>query len=275
MSYVFFKDRFLPEEECRVSIHDRSFRFGDGIFETLLVYNSRIYRFPHHLERLKNGLSAAKIALDISLLEKLCHELIAKNTLKEGYLRIVVSRGENGPGAIGYLPKDAKPYFLIQSMEKPYPAFREINLWRSSQVASQHSPSKTNNALLYTLAMMEAEEQGCDNALLLNHEGIITETASGNLFWVKDGVLFTPSRDLPLVPGTMRRRVLELWDGAKQEGHFSLEALQLADEIFMTNIGHIVASVTEIRPLNLTFKTGQRTRELRKLLDQDIFIACA
>ena len=269
---AYFKSQFLPENECFVSINDRSFRFGDGVFETMLVCNGRMYDFARHLQRLKNGLAAFKIALDVSHVESLCQTLIEKNALTQGYIRIVVSRGENGANAVGYLPKDTKPYLVITSVSKPYPAFRGIKLLLSSQQASVHMPSKTNNALVYTLAMMEAEEQGCDNALLLNDKGQVCETASGNIFCLKDDVLYTPSTDLPLVPGTMRHKVLELWPGKKQEGIFPLSALIEADEVFMSNIASIIAPVISLA--SREWKVGNHTQQLRSLLDADIKQSC-
>lgn len=273
MAFAYFKDKLLPESECHISIHDRSYRFGDGIFDTCLVVGGNIYDFARHRERLENGLRTYKIKLDTSGIENLCRELIKKNSLQNGYVRIVVSRGENGPSAMGYLPKDTVPYLMIQTSEKAYPAFKEISLFLSSQIATVRPPSKINNSLLYTLAFMEADEQGCNNALLLNKDGYVCETASGNIFWVKDDVLYTPSLDLELVAGTMRAKTIELWEGKKQEGPFKLSELQNADEVFMTNIASIIAPVTAINPIGSKWPVGKHTQTLRQKLDSDIITA--
>lgn len=270
---AYFKDQFLPENQCHVSINDRSFRFGDGVFDTCLVVNGQIYDFARHKARLENGLDAYKIKLDTTNLENICHELINRNSLENGYVRIIVSRGENGLNALGYLPKDAVPYLIIQTTEKPYPAFKPLSLFVSSQIAVSKPPSKTNNSLPYTLAMLEANEQNCDNALLLNKSGHICETASGNIFWIKDGILYTPSLDLELVAGTMREKALELWDGEKVEGHFTLKDLQTADEVFMSNIATIIAPITNIAPIDNNWSIGKNTTALRQKLDNDITIA--
>lgn len=269
MVFAYFKNRFLPEEECHVSIADRSFRFGDGIFDTCIIANGRIYDFASHKARLEDGLKATRITLDTSKFESICHELIEKNNVQFGYVRIIISRGE-GLGAVGYLPKNSEPTLLIQTSEKPYPAFAPITLWISSYKACSQVPSKTNSALVYTLAMMEANEKSFDNALMLDESGHICETASGNIFWVKDSVLYTPSADLPLVPGTKRKKVLELWEGDKREGRFTIDALQQADEIFMTNIATITAPVVRIEPLGISRPVGKMTQRVRELLDRDI-----
>lgn len=273
MAFAYFKDKFLPESECHISIHDRSYRFGDGIFDTCLVAGGQIYDFSRHKQRLENGLSTYKIKLDTANLENLCHELIKKNSLENGYVRIVVSRGENGATSMGYLPKDTVPYMMIQTSEKPYPAFKPLSLFLSSQIASVKPASKTNNSLFYTMAMMEAHEQNCDNALLLNKNGHICETASGNIFWIKGDVLHTPSLDLELVAGTMREKVLELWDSKKIEGHFTLQDLQAADEVFMSNIATIIAPITNIAPIDGQWSIGKNTTVLRQKLDNNIIYA--
>lgn len=271
MTFAYFKNRFLPESQCHVSINDRSYRFGDGIFDTCLVVGGNIYDFARHQQRLENGLNAYKIKLDTTNLESLCRELITKNSVQSGYVRMLVSRGENGESATGYLPpNNESPYLIIQTNEKPYPVFKALSLFLSSHIATIKPPSKTNNSLLYTLAMMEAREQNCDNALLLNKNGYVCETASGNIFWIKDNVLYTPSLDLELIAGTMRAKTLELWEGKKQEGYFKLVELQNADEVFMTNIATLMAPVTSLAGNDRRWAIGKNTTDLRQKLDNDI-----
>ncbi len=270
MNSLFFKDKYIAPEEALIPINDRSFRFGDGVFETVLVSNSRIYEFDTHLERLKNGLKFFKINYDSSSIKEICEELIKKNKLETGYLRMIISRGENGPGAIGYMPKDTQAYLIVQVIEKDFPEFKSIKLWHSSYHAHFSAPSKINSSLHYTLSMIEADENKCDNALITKDDGTICETANGNLFWFKDGVLYTPSLDLPFVPGTVRKRILELYKGEVKEGHFHIDELKDADEVFMSNIGGLITQVSAIEPLGLSFFRNDKTKELREFLVDDI-----
>src|SRR5690606_14643748 len=131
----------------------------------------------------------------------------------------------------------------------PFPAFSSLSLFVSTYRASMHVPCKTNNALHYTLAMMEARDHGCDNALLLNADGYVCETASGNIFWVKEGILYTPETSLPFVPGTIRKKIIEHAPMQVVEGKFTLDDIAAADEIFMTNSGLLVAAITAVKPL--------------------------
>ena len=247
MSIVFFKDKFIDESDALVSINDRSFRFGDGVFETLLVVNSKIFDFERHLERLKNGLKDFFIDLDVSNLENICTELVAKNQLATGYLRVIVSRGRNGPGSIGYLPRNCEAYLVVQSFEKELADFRELNLWLSSYKAFTKPSSKTNSSANYLLSMLEADRNSCDNALILDHEDYICETASANIFWFKDDILYTPESSLAFVPGTVQEKIMDLYETEIIVGKFKLSDIQDADEVFMTNIGCLLAGIITIK----------------------------
>lgn len=266
---IYFKDKFIDTNQAIVPVDDRSFRFGDGVFDTILVASGKMYDPESHFERLAQGLKYFKIELDISNLPEICEEIIKKNSLESGYVRIIVSRG-NGSNSVGYLPKDSKAYFVVQTVEAPFPEFKSIKLWISEHRASLHLPSKVNSSMLYTMAMLEAEENSCDNALLLNSDGIICETASGNIFWVKNEVIYTPSTDLPFVPGTIRKKILELSPYKIKQGNYTIDDLNQADEVFMTNIGHLVASVKSIEPLGWKLQKGSITKELRQLLVENI-----
>ena len=128
-------------------------------------------------------------------------------------------------------------------------------------------PCKTNSAMLYTLAMLDARAQGCENALILDAQGHVCETASGNIFWVRGEALYTPALSLPFVPGTVRKRVMELWPHPVEECRALLDAkLSLpaydqcikASHVFNLLDARGVISVTERQSYIL------RVRELAK-----------
>lgn len=258
---IYFKNRFVSDEAPLITVHDRSFRFGDGVFETIIVHNSRLFDWPRHERRLKNGLEYFGIALDISKAAKTALELIKRNNIKEGYIRIIVSRGDKS-GGLGYKPTDAEPYIVIQTIDKKLPEFNPSKLMVSSTRAFYKLPSKVNSALHYVMALKEAAENGCDNALLLDAEGNICESATSNIFWAKDNILYTPSDDLPFVLGTMREKILSLWKGEVREGRFKLDELAQADEIFLTNVGMLVSPVDKIKDISLKPSKGGVAKDL-------------
>ena len=270
MQYIYTKGQFLPADEPFIIADDRSFRFGDGIFETILLVEGRMWNAAAHFSRLQKGLEFFRIALDISPLEAQCNALIAKNNCVSGYVRVVVSRGDNGAGAMGYMPANNTPYYIIQTVEKPFPAFGSLSLAVSRHCASLHIPCKTNSAMFYTLSMLEARDAGCENALILNSENLICETASGNIFWVKNNMLYTPELSLPFVPGTVRKKIIALSPIPVQEGRYTLADIAQADEIFMTNIGGLVTKVSSIPAIGFSAKTDALTQRFRSLIEADI-----
>jgi len=270
MQFIYTQNQFLPADVPFITADDRSFRFGDGIFETMLVVDGRMYHWNAHIARITRGLGFFRLALDISQLEKNCKALIEKNNCRSGYVRVVISRG-NDAGAMGYLMgKNAVPYYVIQTIEKPFPPYRALNLYVSSTPAHMSVPCKTNSAVHYTLSMLEAQEHGCENALILDTHGHICETASGNIFWVKNGTLYTPEMGLAFVPGTIRARLISLSPLPVKEGRFTLADLANADEIFMTNIGGLVTKIVSVMPLGYVAKGDALTQQFRTLIEADI-----
>lgn len=250
--------KLIPSDEFSISVADRSFRFGDGIFDTVIVHNGRLFDLESHIERLQNGLKFFKINLDISSIKENAEKIIKKNKLKNGYIRIIISRGENAANSVGYFPNDSKPYYIIETIEKELPEFKAISLAVSTVRNFYKYPCKTNNSLHYVVALQEAKEKGFDNALLLDSEGNICETATGNIFWVKDNIIYTPSEKLPFVPGTISKKIIEYIKAPQQvrgdssikyrieKGEFKLSHLKSADEVFMTNVGGIVTSINKV-----------------------------
>jgi len=240
------------------------------LFETMLVVAGKIYDFASHIERLELGLKNLRIHLASDNLENICNQLINLNKIQNGCIRIIVSRGSEEGNNIGYLPKNSQAYFLVQAFERKYPEFKQVSLFVSSYKNHLNTQAKTNNSLLYTLAMLEAQENNCDNALLIGTDGNICETASGNIFWIKNNILYTPSDDSAIILGTMRKKIISLWQKEIVTGHFSLQDIIKADEIFMSNSGVIIAPVTKIIPLGINLSVGIETKRMRSLLDEDI-----
>jgi branched-chain amino acid aminotransferase len=213
---VFLHGRFVPEAEATVSVFDRSFMYGDGLFETIRVYGGRPFRWTQHLERLRAGAKFLGLPVPFSdlSLHTAAAELIARNRAPESLLRITLSRGV---GPRGYSPKGADQPRLVMSV---HPAVAN-NLdhpvrWRLF-TASFRVPAgeklatfKTANKLAQILAKAEAEENGADEALLLNTEGRLAEAASSNCFWVEQGRVCTTPLSEGLLAGVTRAFVLEL-----------------------------------------------------------------
>ncbi len=213
---VFLNGRWVPEERAVISVFDRSFLYGDGLFETIRIYQGRPFRWSQHGERLGRGAKFLKLNLPFTLVELEAHaqELIRRNQMPESILRINLSRGV---GTRGYSTRQANRPNLVMSLH-PAPPLDPANppQWRlmtSSlrvpirDLAANH---KTCNKLTQILARAEAEAAGADEALLLNTDGKVAEAASGNLFWMERGTVCTTPLAGGVLAGITRALVLEL-----------------------------------------------------------------
>jgi len=240
---VFLNGKFLPAADAVVPLNDRGFLLGDGLFETMRVANGRPFRCAQHLERLTRGADFLKIKLPFTPkeIQKFAGELIEQNTLAEAILRVTLTRGA---GARGYSPKNSGPPTLALTLHPLPPVNADEPVQWSLVTSSFRLPAgdalaafKTTSKILNVLARAEAEEQGADEALLLNANGEVAETAGGNIFWVYQDKICTVPTGRGGLPGITRAVVLELCQSLGLETNKRVikpEQLRNAEGIFVT-----------------------------------------
>ena len=248
---IFLNGEFISEDKAYISPFDRGFMYGDGAFETLRVYNAKAFLLERHLGRLAHTLDGLKINDPYSFEDwfKYCNRLIQINELDDCIMRIQVSRGV---GKRGYGSLESNTHTSLISIHEAPPVSgikTNLNLITASNILSDHNPlstMKTANKLVNIIAMREAEVAGADDALLLNREGNIAETTSGNIFAFMKGELHTPPISSGCLSGITRGLILEL---AKDLGisclqnNITPERLTNSDGAFLTN------SVRQIQPI--------------------------
>lgn len=240
---VYLNGRFVPEEQALVSVFDRSFLYGDGLFETIRIYRGEPFRWIQHFERLCRGAQFLKMTVPLSApeLEAAARELVQRNGLPESVLRLTLSRGV---GRRGYSPRGADSPNVVMTLH-PAPSLDPLHppRWRlitSSLRVPANDPvasHKTCNKLYQVLARAEAEAQGADEALLLNTDGEVAEAASSNVFWLEESVICTTPLASGALAGATRSLVLELCptlDLRSTEKPVKSDALRNADAIFLT-----------------------------------------
>lgn len=251
IQYAYVNGRFVPESAAAVSIFDRGFLYGDGCFETLRVYDGRLFRPLPHFARLRTGLKLLEIELPFSPeeLRAVCGALGRRNNVTTGVARI-------------YQTRDS----LVVTVQPQHFEAREIRAIISrvplSAPLSQH---KTANRLVYRLAHREAQVAGVDDAVLLNPTGVVVELTTSNLFIVKKGELLTPPLSDGPLPGITRAVVLALARQANlrvYEVSLRPDFLTGADEVFATN------SLMEIAPVISWGRPGRVTRRLQEAYRQ-------
>lgn len=271
--YCFLNNRILPIEKAHISVQDRGFRFGDGVFETIAVYHGMPYQWELHMQRLRNGLQALVIPFDCATLHQPALRLVSKNGLSDATLRIAISRGV---GSQGYLPAGAaQSTVVIEATQRITPPADPASLW----LADVEKPSpkalpvqhKLAQGLNSTLARMQAAQHGCLDGLLLNARGEICEAGSANLFWRIGDTLHTPALECGVLDGTTRDALLRLSPYRVEQGVYPLEHLRKADAVVATNTLWQAMPVTALQPHGWEFaESVALALELRAVLQKDI-----
>lgn len=240
---VFLNGRFLPEADAVVPLTDRGFLLGDGLFETVRVAGGQPFRFAQHLERLSRGADFLKIKLPFTPkeIQQFAAQLIGKNNRPEAVLRLTLTRGA---GTRGYSIKGANQPTLAMTLHPLPPQNAEEPLQWSLITSAYRIPAgdvlasfKTTSKILNVLARAEAEEQGADEALLLNTNGEVAETAGGNIFWIYHDTVCTVPTGRGVLPGITRAVVLEICQSlglATNKRVIQPEHLRKAEGIFVT-----------------------------------------
>lgn len=254
---IYIDGKFYNERDAKISVFDHGLLYGDGLFEGIRAYQGRIFKLKEHIDRLH--CSARSILLRLPLTSReLTAAIIAtcrQNRLRDAYIRLVVTRGI---GTLGLNPNRCKrpSVIIIAGKITLYPAaFYErgmeiITVPTTRNLHSALNPAiKSLNYLNNVLAKIEANNGGCEEAIMLNAEGFVAECTGDNLFIVKDGQLLTPPLSAGALYGITRQVVMEL---AAETGRKAIESnltrydLFNADECFLTGTAAELVPVVKI-----------------------------
>ncbi|MBM3829726.1 MAG: hypothetical protein FJ406_04235 [Verrucomicrobia bacterium] len=268
--FVFLNGRLIPAADAVVSVFDRGFLYGDGLFETLRVMKGVPLDWDGHWRRLAHGAETLKVKLPFTseVLRAQARELSRHNQLPEAILRLTLSRGV---GSRGYSPRGADTPTFIMSLH-PAPVLGPRAPQWKLHTASLRLPTgdalsgcKSASKLLYVLARAAAEAAGANDALLLNVRGELAESASGNLFWLEQETVHTPPLESGALPGTTRELVLG-WCAEHRlvfcETVAKRARLLRASGCFLTLSSLGVVEVTALD--GKTIPTASLTRRIRK-----------
>jgi branched-chain amino acid aminotransferase len=254
---VFLNGKFVPEEKAVISVFDRGFLYGDGLFEALLVRRGQPLFWQEHIQRFQQGIEALKLQIPYSYEELLdfAGKLIKRNGMPHAILRLAISRGVGAPG---YSPKNARHPTIVMSLRPAPPTSRTPRRW-SVIISSWRLPAndplalfKTANKLHHVLARGEADDDGADDAILLNTDGHLVEGTSSNIFWVKNNIVQTPTLPAGPLPGVTRGVILDLCRKLKirvRETVALPRALVKADGVFLTMTSQ---GIVEVKSVNGT-----------------------
>jgi branched-chain amino acid aminotransferase len=255
--WIYLNGSYVQKENAMISVYDHGFLYGDGIFEGIRIYNGNIFKCKEHLDRLYD--SAKSIMLNIPLsydeMKKVLIETVRKNELRDGYIRLVVSRG---PGDLGLDPRRSPKANVIIIVEQLaiYPEEAYLNGLKTVSVSTRRNiPDALNpkikslNYLNNILVKIQANLAGVGEAIMLNSQGYVAEGSSDNIFIIKRGVVFTPPCYCGALEGITRAAIIEicLKSGIPiKEEPFTLHDVYVADEVFFTGTAAEVIAVREV-----------------------------
>ena len=249
---VYLNGEWLPLGEARVSVLDRGFMLGDGVYELIPVYQRRPFRLDEHLRRLQHSLDGIRLANPMSEAQwrEVITQVVAGHEADDQSVYLQVTRGA-APRDHAF-PANTPPTVLVMSnpMSRPDPAQFEHGVCAVSATDIRWSRCdlKTLNLLPNVLAKQKAVEAGCIECIMFR-DGVLSEGAVSNIFAVKDGIILAPVKDHRVLPGVTYDLVLELAqaNGMKQEVRDISEAeVRQADELWLTSSSREVQAIVEL-----------------------------
>ncbi len=241
-----FNNEIINNKKLLIETDDRAIQYGDGLFETIIVRKNSNKLIKYHYERLVNGAAALNFQLpsyfNIKYLELSIIKLVHENEIKyAARIKVQVWRKKGG----FYRPESKTSNLLITvttHIEEPE-TLKNVGISKSvTNNYSAYSQFKTLNALKYIIASMEKEESSVDDLLILDQNGNISELLYSNIFWIKDGIFYTPSLETGCIRGVMRTYLIERLNVMNipcEEVKASPEQLYKADYAFATNASGI------------------------------------
>ncbi|MCX6904286.1 MAG: branched-chain-amino-acid transaminase [Verrucomicrobia bacterium] len=254
---IYIDGKFYDEKNAKISVFDHGLLYGDGVFEGIRAYHGRVFKLKEHIDRL--FYSAKAILLNMPMthgeIVEATLETCRRNRIRDGYIRLVVTRG---PGTLGLNPNRCKQPSVIIIADKIQlypPAMYEEGMaivtvaTTRNQINSVNPAIKSLNYLNNILAKIEANTAGVEEAIMLNGEGFVAECTGDNIFIIKGAQLFTPPLSAGALYGITRGVVMELARQAGlQVGEPNLTRYDLfnADECVLTGTGAELIPVVKI-----------------------------
>ncbi|HAM79972.1 D-amino-acid transaminase [Ornithinibacillus bavariensis] len=276
---ILSQTKFIHQDSLKFPLEERALQFGDGIYEVIRIYSGTYYLFDEHIDRLYRSAEAIKIKLlyPKKELKELLLELLKRNEMTEdGKLYMQVSRGSAPRDHV--FPKDVDPniYAYIGSQPRNLENLKNgVAVITQPDIRWQNCYIKSLNLLPNVMAKQEAYEHGCYEAIL-HRDGLVTECSSSNVYFVKDGKIYTHPATRNILHGCVRmaieRFARDLHIPFIEEA-FMLEEIQEADEIFLSSSTSEVTPIITVDGKQISDgKPGAITRKLQAAYEKDAAI---
>lgn len=275
--WCWMNGEFMRAEDLRISPFDHGFLYGTGFFETFRTYDGNILLFDEHMERLHVALKEYRITMPYTNADILAvvQMLGEKSGNKDGYFRLNVSAGVHD---IGLAPSSyATPNVIIfrKALAPAVIGMEKKAVWLETTRNQPESAvrHKSHNFLNNVRGRLELPSLKDAEGLFVTSEGFVAEGVTSNVFWLKDGELFTPAIETGILPGTTRAFIMEMARTVGitvHEGCYGKEHMESADEAFVTNAVQELVPLAAIGDILLPGDSGFYYQKLHELYRQAI-----
>ena len=273
---IWLDNKLVDDTDAKISVFDHGLLYGDGVFEGIRVYNSRIFEVEAHIKRLYESAKAIRLVVPMSKDEliRAAEKTTEANGIVDGYIRLVVTRGVGTLGLNPFICEEGRLFIIADNIQLYPEELYEKGMKVISATTVRNHPLalppqvKSLNYLNSILAKIEALDNDVPEAIMYNHEGYVAEATADNVFIVRNGVIYTPPIEAGALEGITRGIVIKL---AKEENLEVVEKnltrcdLYICDEFFLTGTAAEVIGVVDIDSRIIgDGKPGPITRLLRK-----------
>jgi len=254
---IWLDGKLVERKEAKISVFDHGLLYGDGVFEGIRVYDGRIFEMNAHIKRLYESAKAIRLSIKISQSElaDAMQKTVEANGIINGYIRLVVTRGDGTLGLNPFVCKNSCIFIIADKIQLYPEELYEKGMKIISATTVRNHPlaippqAKSLNYLNNILAKIEALDNNVPEAIMYNHEGFVAEATGDNVFIVKDGVVYAPPAEAGALGGITREVVIRL---AQEENIRVVEKnltrfdLYVCDEFFLTGTAAEVIGIVEI-----------------------------
>jgi len=273
---IWLDGELVDEKDATISVFDHGLLYGDGVFEGIRVYNSRVFELEAHIRRLYDSAKAIRLEIPMSRSELISavEKTVEANGVIDGYIRLLVTRGVGTLGLNPFICEDSRLIIIADNIQLYPEELYEKGMKVISATTVRNHPLaippqvKSMNYLNNILAKIEALDYDVPEAIMYNHEGYVAEATGDNVFIVRDGVIYAPPAEAGSLEGITRGIVIEL---AREENLEVVEKnltrfdLYVCDEFFLTGTAAEVIGIVEIDGRVIgDGKPGPVTKLLRK-----------
>jgi len=273
---IWLDGKLVDEKDATISVFDHGLLYGDGVFEGIRVYNSRVFELENHIRRLYDSAKAIRLEVPMSRSELISavEKTVEANGVIDGYIRLLVTRGVGTLGLNPFICEDSRLIIIADNIQLYPEELYEKGMKVISATTVRNHPLaippqvKSMNYLNNILAKIEALDYDVPEAIMYNHEGYVAEATGDNVFIVRDSVIYTPPAEAGSLEGITRSIVIRLAREEKLEvieKNLTRFDLYVCDEFFLTGTAAEVIGIVEIDGRIIgNGKPGPITKLLRK-----------